>query len=284
MMIYFTAATSLTVAAELGVKHSESVEKDKQEQALDPEQVEKLREQRQYLEKEIGPHVLNYLWQRHLEEQSREPKELQINGADKAEVDQAVLKALWSEGDSYPAGWIGDDVDQIDIKNFSDIEGPVYKKEGQQIAGQANDKNSMQLGVIDGLSKEDQLKTLDWHFGHESGHLNDWSEDHSARFNERVDLLARVHQRLNAPDRFEDITGSDYGNMEKIEDESKRQFYLAKEYWAMICEHYFTFPEILKEESPKDFALVDDWVKRQDPNFDPFAAAEHRKQIIQSHF
>ncbi len=286
-LVYLAAVTSLTIAAELGARHSLSLEKDKQEailknedNLLTPEQVIKLREQRQYIESEIGPGALNFLFEMHLEEKSRDAKELVIQGVDRIGIETSALKALWSEGDSYPRGWIDEDIDQIDIVDPSDIERPVFGEKRQQFSGLADNKNMMQLAIMDGVSRKKQAETLDWIFSHESGHLNDWAKDHGAKFHERVDLLARAHQRMNAPDRFAEATGSAYGNMEQIKNQEQRQFYLATEYWGTICEYYFTFPEILKDKSPDDFALVDGWVKRQDPNFDPFVAATNRANII----
>ncbi len=286
-LVYLATFSSLTVAAELGTKHSIVAEKDKQEEVVKNEytpitleQAEQLREQRQYIESEIGPRVLDFLSEMHLAGQLEESRELKIEGNYKVGIENSILKALWSEGDSYPRGWIDENIDQIDIVDPSSIQSPVYGKEGQQYIGGANDKNIMTLGILDGLSKKEQLAALDWVFAHESGHLNDWRNDHSAKYHERVDLLARTHQRMSAPDRFEEIGGSGYGDMETVQNREQHQFYLVSEYWGTICEYYFTFPEILKEKSPNDFALVDAWVKRQDPEFDPFVAATNRNNII----
>lgn len=288
-MVYLSISAALSAGMEGAAKYVEAREKDKQEQvekkeaeSMSIEQIAKLQDQKEYIQREIGPHILSHLLSSHLEERDREAKDLEINGSEKVGVEAATFRALWSEGDTYPRGWIDDDIDEVDIVDDDLLENKdvVYRKENQELAGVADHLNRMQLVVIDVPDKKDKLETLDWTFSHESGHLNDWAKDRNAKLYERVDLLARVHQRMTAPDRFRDPLGDSYGDMKMIKNEEKRQFCLTKEYWATLCEYYFTFPEILRNEAPADFDLVDEWVKREDPNFNPLKAANRRSEII----
>ena len=45
----------------------------------------------------------------------------------------------------------------------------------------------------------------------------------------------------------------------------------AREYWAQICAEYFESPKMFLENHPKDFQLVDTYVKKKDPSFDVFS-------------
>jgi len=47
-----------------------------------------------------------------------------------------------------------------------------------------------------------------------------------------------------------------------------------------MCEYYFTFPDLMVNEHPDEYKIVDEWVKRTDPNFNPSNTLEARRNII----
>ena len=49
-----------------------------------------------------------------------------------------------------------------------------------------------------------------------------------------------------------------------------------------MCGGYFATPEWVKKEYPEDFAIVDEYVRKADPTFDPVRAEEQRDLIIQN--
>jgi len=282
MLIYMAVSASLVTIAELTNKSDNSLERDRQEEIqpeLDAEQAEKLREQRAYIEKNIGPHVLDFLARRHLIEQKEISNNVDIEGEERFDIEESTLKSLWSEEGNYPKGWINESIEKVRLVGSSDIKKPVYAKESTVMAGGTRE-NIMNLAVFEDVPQDQKLKSLDWIFSHEIGHLNDWENSSNVNFNERIDLLVSVHKRMNEPNHFEDVISS-YDDMKDVGNEEQRQFYLAREYWGNLCEYYFTFPDILKERSPEDFELVDSWVKKRDPQFDPFIASEKRNSLME---
>lgn len=108
---------------------------------------------------------------------------------------------------------------------------------------------------------------------HEIAHANDWGCDAEMSDEERLELLYRVAERFQAPDRYhsnyvESIQGSD----KQLEVGRK-----ALEYWAKICEVYFSDPDRLHI---KDFQLVDDQVRKTDPNFDLRKRIDEHKAFL----
>jgi hypothetical protein len=120
---------------------------------------------------------------------------------------------------------------------------------------------------------------------HELGHANDWMDDLNLNLKERLELLSKIADRLKSKDRFRSIpstgtatSSSYYGGKEYYEavnDGTKDGFFIsAREYWAEIVSAYFLNPKELLEKYPKDFALVDWIVKKNDPSYDVFKRAE----------
>ena len=52
--------------------------------------------------------------------------------------------------------------------------------------------------------------------------------------------------------------------------DSKEQKYTAyKEYFAEICAGYFSDPESFEKKHPKDYLIVDGWIRKVEPDFKP---------------
>ena len=108
---------------------------------------------------------------------------------------------------------------------------------------------------------------------HEIAHLNDWENDKDTSFEERVDLVLKIAERLKSEDRYR----SPY--LERIENENKEEeLYLrAKEYWAEIASQYFRDPNKL---NAKDAEIVAGHIERTDPEFDVKMKSLERQGMI----
>ena len=110
---------------------------------------------------------------------------------------------------------------------------------------------------------------------HELGHANDWESDEEMTDEERLDLLLAVGDRIDDEDRYR----SSYVESIKNKDRERERYLKATEYWAEICEAYFTQPYNL---NAKDYALVEARVKRHDPEFNDVEARFHQAKLVYS--
>ncbi len=97
-------------------------------------------------------------------------------------------------------------------------------------------------------------------------------------FKNRVEFLYEVSQNCFKEGAFRDLFG--YINSIKNKDKNKENYYKAREYWGSCCEYYFTFPEMLKQDHPREFAMVDKYVKMEDSNYTPFEKLAQRQELI----
>lgn len=120
------------------------------------------------------------------------------------------------------------------------------------------------------ISPADRLDFIKDMLGHELGHANAWDSDTESDIKTRTKLLFDVMKRLNAEDRIDSIW-SRKNAMGKVE--KKDLYKYAQEYWAEVCNRYFSFPEFLRLEHKADFDLVNNYVLSQDPTFNVFEKA-----------
>jgi len=290
-IIYAATAGAVLLAGELkDISDREKVQTgpdqtSEKDATLNSVQAEKLRSDRSYIEQEMGPNVMQYLEFKssvNSRELPNTPSELVVVGNEQFNIPPEALKELWQDGVTYPKGWIQNEADTVQMVELGEIEKLRQGKDNLEYAGtaQENDQTSLgkiRLSVPELENGKDLLPTVDWTFSHEITHLNGGFKKMNLPFNERADLLVNVMKRVRSGNDFKGI-GWDYINRKKTNPE-QLAFYQAEEYFAHIGEYYFSFPDILKEESPEDFALIDEYVKKQDPNFDPFKAKKLRNQI-----
>ncbi len=259
------------------------------EKPIDSAQAEKLRNDRAYIEQKMGPNVMQYL-EFKSSVNSRElpttPSELVVVGNEQFNIPPEALKEIWQDGVTYPKGWIQNEADSVELVRLGEIEKLRQGKDNLEYAGtaQENDQTSLgkiRLSVPELENSKDLLPTVDWTFSHEISHLNGAFKKTGLPFNDRAELLVNITKRVQSGDDFKGI-GWDYIDRDKTNPE-QLAFYQAEEYFAHLCEYYFSFPDILQKESPEDFSLIDTYVKKQDPNFDPFKAKELRNQIYQKY-
>jgi len=122
---------------------------------------------------------------------------------------------------------------------------------------------------------QNPYKNVEYTLSHEIAHANDWDNDNSLTFEERIDFLLKIIDRVQSKDRFmssyvESITNPD------PQHELKRK---AKEYWGDICGVYFSGST--QRLNTKDIAIIEWVISLNDPNFDLLKACKVRSY---SHF
>lgn len=107
-------------------------------------------------------------------------------------------------------------------------------------------------------------------FSHELGHANDWRNNNSLSFEERIDLLYSICERLNSDDRFH----SEYVETRFTFDRK------AIEYWAEICASYFN-NQLFVQLNTKDVEIIEQIIIKDDPEFDAMASYIKRLMFLQ---
>ena len=260
------------------------IEKDKPISIMERIQLKKKLD---YLAKNFSGHIFPQLQQSVEKNEQLKPQSININGFENIGISNQDLQKIWSEK-YYPKGWIDEEVDLVEYagetsKNYQE---PDYNNnknisyDGTEEEG-SNGKSKIKFyskGLKEYNSKKDLIETLDWCFGHELGHANDWESKLQMDFKNRVDFLHEVSQNCFREGAFRDLLG--YINSIKNDDKNKENYYKVREYWGSCCEYYFTFPEFLKEKYPAEFAMVDKYVKMEDSNFNPFIKHNQRVEVI----
>ncbi|MCX7589553.1 MAG: hypothetical protein N2Z85_01270 [Patescibacteria group bacterium] len=208
---------------------------------------------------------------------------LEFNGFNELGIDANILKELWSDKNgSYPKNWISKNIKKINyINQNKDI---LDKENNKLIAAASSSINNIdfyKLKHYENLSKKDLLYNLDMFFSHEIGHHNDWHNSPNINLLERLEIFSKILNRLNGESKL--ISFDNAFNL------SKKEYYELKgndintqtgEYFAEVCRNYFNFPGWLKQVFPEDFDLIDKYIKKTDPDFDPFKAVNQRLKII----
>lgn len=108
---------------------------------------------------------------------------------------------------------------------------------------------------------------------HETCHSNDWWTRAPRTFTDRIELLSRVIERTESDDAYSEHVVSDaqgfgvpYHSLYKSDDIRLQKIVYA-EYFADICREYLSDQEDFKKRYPKDWAIVDEWIKKYDPEF-----------------
>lgn len=219
------------------------------------------------------------------EEIERQEKEnsTEIHGFDKIGIDNEKLKKIWIEDSiSYPKKWIEEEISYIEYKDEEKI---IDEKYGDNLKNKNSSASFDSInrsiifskkpeGEINALTKEDLISFFDSVFSHESGHANDWEEDKEMELDERYELVLKIINRLKSEDG---LMRTNYVSSIKNSDPKMEIYMKAKEYWATICSSYFQYPVFLKMDYPKDFEIVDEFVKKQDSDFNPIESSKHRR-------
>ncbi|MFA6098738.1 MAG: hypothetical protein WCV50_03105 [Patescibacteria group bacterium] len=182
---------------------------------------------------------------------------------------------------THPQGWVNDEVDSIIYKvnaDSVDLAMPEqYNMKSEKKAARARLKPS---GVtsIDIMPTSRPLRDISDVTDHELGHAHDWRSDITLTPEERFKLFVEVTERYC---QGGNAYHSDYVESITNEDEHQNAENRVIEYWAEICEKYFSDPDSLKSGHPEDFQIVDELVKNKyDNSFNPTENAKKRSEAI----
>lgn len=196
--------------------------------------------------------------------ETREPRKLVLS--------QETLREVL---ETFPQTWIHGEIGSIRQTDEIDKVSKSYGIEGYTFAS-CSDLNEPKIRAAITFYRQSQESDA-FHvisvLGHEIAHTNDWDSDNEATLEERTNLLLAIAGRLEADDRYM----SSYVESIKNDDKQLEKFRKAKEYWAEICEAYFGDPDSLHYE---DFRVVDEYVKRGDPNFAVEESTKERLRLI----
>jgi hypothetical protein len=226
-----------------------------------------------------------------------EPK---IEGFEAAGLQNTSLKQLWTEGSGpYPKKWINGGIEHI---KFSNKHRTVISQNGTDMSvfAQYDQIESRTIIFYDRMptmggvevqnikqnfSAKEIAEWLDMTFSHESGHGNDWDSNMHIDIDERANLLSKIINRVQSPhpgrSAIEAMT-ENKGYAESLGIVDKSQLLTkASEYWGDMCMNYFQFSEWFQDTYPEDFKIVDEFIKKTDPSFDPLKAEKQRGKILQ---
>lgn len=179
---------------------------------------------------------------------------------------------------TYPQRWVWSEIDHIVFSPDSILVSSVYGideyTEGVTgMSGQLPATVTLYTRVIGDLRRVSSI------YSHETGHANSWVHDLSMSEQQRWRLFYDLSWRwFNGTDCFP----SSYVDEITNPDPETNNYLRVQEYWAELCQAYFDAPQELRRY-PTDFHLVDRWVKRQDPAFDPLGAKSRRTDAIWDH-
>ncbi len=180
------------------------------------------------------------------------------------EVKEKELRAILK---TYPESWIKHissiKQDEAKIKELSSLSKSGLKGEGYETGAlvELSSSGKYRLFISDTfafLKTQEMVETL----SHEIAHAGFSAE-----------LLDKILVRLEAEDRFK----SPYVESIKNPDEGTETAIRMHEYWAEICKQYFNNAENLNK---KDFEIIEERIKKENPGFDWYKAKEERQKII----
>jgi hypothetical protein len=244
------------------------------------------------------------------ERQEKPSAELEVKGFEELGLDSQVLKQIWNEENGvYPKGWIRGEISSIEYssKDLKQVIPGADNKYGKELSKASpagsyspgsitfypslqttlakyrklQDKNEKEI-----ISSADVGKYFDSTFSHEIGHANDWFEDKDMDRHARAQLLLKVIKRLRSDNPAKEagsfVSGSK-GYVNEIENPNPLiEIELkSREYWGEIVQNYFQYPSWTAKTFPEDYKIVDELVKKTDPNFDPIKSAIQRETALE---
>lgn len=187
----------------------------------------------------------------------------------KAGLSEASVKRMVSEESFFPKNFIDGEIrglyfsEVVEKNEKGTTEGTFFVKEKAIVVFLKEN-----LASLEEVNKKSLLWYIKHISAHELGHANDWETDKESSIADRANLLRMIGERLNSKDKL--VTYQAKEGAEEYYDSEKDTYMKAKEYWADLCREYFSTPALLKSEFPADFKIIDDFVKKQDPDFDVF--------------
>lgn len=264
------------------------IEYSEKQPGVDEIKAETMIEKLRFLEKKFSPRILPYLKKGdEMVKINRKnmPDKPTIAGFDKTGINNEDLAVLWSDN-FYPKGTVDGNISNVKYSGARPENVKDYNIGGEAAAMGSDFSGSISF-YDDGLeakSKQDlteKIRIMDWHFAHEIGHSADWVNRSKMGPIERVEFIHDVAKEFEKPGSFRDIPG--YIDSINNPDKQKETYYKVREYWAVLCEQYLTFPEYINEYLSKDeIALVKKWLQRENKDFDSIKASQGKKILIEN--
>lgn len=179
--------------------------------------------------------------------------------------------------ETLPRGFVAGEIVSIRFRDERMPVGETYGLPKSEAAGTAESVMVAEGTIITfwkGMKGASSEEIWNGTILHEVAHANDWETDRNLDADERKDLKRRVLERVQAGDRHRSSYVESINNpIPQMELEIK-----AKEYWGEIVEAWLSGE--LQDPSSPDFALVQEYVAKNDPGFDRDAALAARLHVL----
>ena len=205
----------------------------------------------------------------------RNPAEPNISGFEQLGLRNEDLKKIWNE-DYYPKDSINKNLKSVAYLNEVRPMRSVNQKYSETGEAAAVADNLIEDKISIFRDKERYLKissknnifemvnTLDFHFSHDLGHINDWTGNNKLTPGERLDFLYEVSRAKVDPNSLcEDIPSSKYVKTINNKDPQIEKYFKAAEYWAVLCGFFLNFPEEFEDiATAEEKQLINKWLLR----------------------
>ena len=213
-----------------------------------------------------------------------ESPEISVSNLEKAGIKSEVLAEMVKA--VYPSSWLRH-IEKIEfVENTSAIDTRAYGKnfQGPLACGRVFRPLSRKSAIE--FYNGCESRSIPYYLNHELAHTIDWDKNQVLSVKDRMLFLKKVLERIGADDRFLS------GYVEKIDvpDEKLKNNTHATEYWAEIMEEYLNRPPYYFNggRDPgrlalKDVELIEDFLKKTDPQFDAKRANHRRFDFTATH-
>ena len=258
------------------------IELTEKKHALAKTEKKKLKESLEYIKNEFPPEVISRLNQANDEAVLWNSQDKNIpttvSGFEEIGMKNENLQKIWNEK-YYPKNWIAGNIQYILLEKGSVTPPKSFGIKDRKASGEVIDFTHAITLFSPETSGHNLNKTWvllrDWVFSHELGHENDWINAPYLSPEERAEFLADVTHAFQRPNSFRDAWG--YVNSIHNDDKHTEEYIKVREWWATLCEAYFTDSSGLEKKYPNDFAFIDERIKKRDPNFDPLDTSADRQ-------
>ncbi len=192
----------------------------------------------------------------------------ELHGFDKEKEESFKKYVLTDNYLLWPKGWLDGEVGEV-AYNPKEVSGHTIKGQEAIVGGffmkiEKSPTSSYPAIVLNGEQGTD-LQVIT----HELAHANDWENDMDLNILDRAKLLLAVKERIeNQAKHAQGLDQDQRDYYQSYGDGTKNgEYRAAKEYWASICEKFFNTPENFQKASPEDFALVQEYARKNQSDF-----------------
>jgi len=201
---------------------------------------------------------------------NRQSGETAFSNPDQINIDPEWFKTF--SVSTFPDNWVNGEVDSVIFRDEAKEMPDRYGIDGEA-AAIATTKRSGTTKVNFYRGAGTDFGDVEEIFAHETGHANDWENDEQLSFRERKRFLVEVAKRFFTG---ENTVPFSYVEAIKNDDQNEENYLKIKEYWAEICEEYFSNPDYFAARYPDDYRLVHRWITKDYQDFDPVIAKMKR--------